>query len=156
MKRPGAPSIIQRICENAMKIAMISAMGRKPVEPQISMEDYELGLDVAHWSAISMISAIDRYYVENSNHRDLNRIVEFIETAGPNGRVRTEIIRAFKGIFVNAMAAKSILEAMLETQEVIEWRPSTQVGHRKPTWYVSARHAHEFMARQQEVKDAAE
>lgn len=147
MKLPGAPSIIQRICENAMKIAMISAMGRRPLEPEIEAEDYDLGLDVAHWSAIYMIAAIDRYYVENASHRDLNRVREFIEAAGPEGRTRSDIVRAFQGVFVNGMAAKSIMEALTASHNVIEWQPPIEGKGRRKTWYIAARHAREFFSK---------
>lgn len=153
MKLPGGPSIIQRICENGMKIAMISAMGRNPLGPKITQEDYDLGLDVAHWSAIYMIASIDRYYVENASHRDLNRVREFIEAGGPEGRTRSDVVRAFQGVFVNGMAAKSIMEALTASHSVIEWQPPIEGKGRRKTWYVATGHAREFFRKQGVAED---
>lgn len=149
MKLPGAPSIIQRICENGMKIAMISALGRKFVSPEISQEDYDLGIDLAHWSAIYMIAAIDRYYVENASHRDLNRVKEFIEAGGADGRAKSEVYRALPGVFVNAMVGKSIMDALTSGQQIVEWVPPVQGRGRPKTWYVSAKHAQAFLEKQE-------
>jgi len=153
MKLPGAPSIIQRICENGMKVAMISALGRQPVGPTITAEDYNLGLDVAHWSAIYMIAAIDRYYVENASHRDLNRVMEFIEARGAAGCKRSDMVTSFQGIFVNAMVAKSIMEALKDSGKVIEWMPPVTGRGRPPTWYVGAKYAEEFFLRKGQAGD---
>ena len=148
---PGAPSIIQRICENAMKIAMISATGRQPVAPTITQDDYDLGLDVAHWSAIYMIASIDRYYVENASHRDLNRVLEYIEAAGASGRSKSELYRTFQGIFVNSLSGKNIIEALKEADKIMEWAPHAAGPGRRATWFVTSKSAAEFIASRKET-----
>lgn len=144
MGRPGAPSIIQRICENAMKIAMISAMGNDPHRPVVSSEDYELGLDVAHWSAIYMMDAIDTYYVENASHRDLNRVLQFIEGRGAKGCTRRELYQGMRGVFVNGPAAKGIMEALKTSEAIIEWVQAAEGRGRPTTWFVATQHAEKF------------
>jgi hypothetical protein len=142
-KIPGAPSIINRICENGMKIAMISAAGRLKDEMDLNRDDYDLGIAVAHWSAISMMEAIGRYYVENSSHRDLNRVVEFIEAAGSAGRTKTELTKSMSGIFVNTSVSKGIMQTIMDSGDVIEWRDTTSPTKPK-TWYVARKHAKAF------------
>ena len=103
---PGAGSIIMRISENAMKIAVVSAAARDIDNPVMTQEDYDMGYAVAHWSAISMIAAIDRYYVESDAHRNVKRVVEIvsnggavsksdltIKTQGMSGREREDAIK---------------------------------------------------------------
>jgi len=145
-KIPGAPSVIQRICENGVKIAMISAMGRDPEKPCITGDDYDLGIAVAHWSSIYMIDAIQRFYVENASHRDLNRVRDYIEAGGEDGRTRTAIVRAFQGVFVNAMAGKSILDALVESGQVVAFETKTgPSGGRPRLVFVAADHAEAFI-----------
>lgn len=142
-KIPGAPSIINRICENGMKIAMISAAGRLTDDMELTRSDYDLGISVAHWSAISMMEAIGRYYVENSSHRDLNRVVEFIEASGSTGRTKTELVDKMRGIFVNSSVSKGIMQTITDSGDVIEWRDTTSSTKPK-TWYVARKHAKAF------------
>ena len=123
---PGAPSIINRICENGMKIAMINAAGRDPESPIITDDDYDLGIAVAHWSAISMICDIARYYVENASHKNLKRVLEFITQGGPKGRTKAEITRAMQGVFVNRHEGENIIAALKGSEQVMEVLRQTQ------------------------------
>ena len=94
----GAPSIIMRISEMAMKIAMISAAGRAQRPVVMLEEDYELGCAVSQWSAISMINAIQKYYIESEAHRNVKRITEIIEIAGKRGATKSDITRKTQGM----------------------------------------------------------
>ncbi|WRH62058.1 MAG: bifunctional DNA primase/polymerase [Fuscovulum sp.] len=133
---PGAPSIINRICENGMKIAMINAAGRMPDAPIITDDDYDLGIAVAHWSAISMMCDIAKYYVENASHKNLKRVLEFIMQGGAKGRSKSEITRAMQGVFVNKTEGDNIISALKAAEQVVEVARQTQT---KPvTAYVAA------------------
>lgn len=143
----GAPSIIGRICENGMKVAMISAMGRDPIRPTISPDDYTLGLAVSHWSAIYMINAIATYYVENSSHRDLNRVLDFITATGAAGCAKTRLLRGLRGVFAQGGPGKTVLDALKESGDVIEWQaPAVASGGRPSVWYVARDYAEAFFA----------
>lgn len=151
MRLPGAPSIIQRIGENGMKIAMISAMGRDPENPTITLYDYNLGIDVAQWSAIYMISSIEKYYVENSSHRDLKRIFEFIESAGSSGVTKSDITRKFQGIFSRGSVTQGLMSTLVEGGQVFEWSDTMNRTKRR-TWYVATVFAKEFLNAREEQK----
>ena len=95
----GAPSIIMRISEMAMKIAMISAAGRSSAGFVVMTdEDYDLGMAVSHWSAISMIQAIQKYYIESETHRNVKKIVEIVENTGTDGATKRDIYRKTQGM----------------------------------------------------------
>jgi len=144
-KAHGAPSIINRVCENGMKIALISAAGRNIDACQIGFDDYELGMAIAHWSAISMIAAIGRYYVENASHKSLKRVLEYVAAAGVKGRTRSDLYRSLESIFAQGKDGDNALTALKASDRVLEWaEPATGPGRRK-TWYVAAEHAVEFL-----------
>ena len=95
---PGAGSIIMRISENAMKIALVSAAARDIDNLEITHEDYDMGYAVAHWSAISMISAIEKYYVESEAHRNVKRIVEIVKSCGQMQIGKSDLTRRTQGM----------------------------------------------------------
>jgi len=143
-KLPGAPSIIQRICENAMKIAMIHAFGKDPVSPMVQQEDYDIGMAVAHWSAIYMIDAIDKYYVENSSHKDLKRVYDYIEAKGGEGAAKTEMSKVLGGIFVNSMAGKNIIQLLVDSGQIVEWTAPRETRGAVKTWRIATKHVEKF------------
>ena len=142
-KSPGAPSIIMRLCENAMKIALIAAASRSIEDLEITTADYDLGMAVAHWSAISMINAIGRYYVENSSHRNLKRVLDYIEGGGLSGRTKTQIARAMQGIFVNRSEGDNILKTLCDSEQVVRGIIKHEGRGRPSEVYVAAAYAPE-------------
>lgn len=147
--RVGAPAIINRIHEMTIKIAMISAAGRSLDNLVITAEDYDLGSAIAHWSAISILNAIARYHVENANHRDLKRILAFIEAAGVEGRTKRQITRRFQGIFAKGRDGDNILGAILEAGSAAIFRlpsPAGPSGGRPSEVVVASEFAADFVS----------
>lgn len=154
-KLPGAPSIINRICENGMKIAMISAASRNIAECEIMADDYRLGMAIAHWSAISMIEAIGLYYVENESHRNLKRILAYIESGGKEGRSRTKITQHFQGVFVNKYQGDQIFDTLITSGDVVKFEERRPRG-RPVEFYIAAKFAQERMQENEPENPSAE
>ena len=54
----GGGPILRRVAENAAKIALISAVGRDPVNPMVTVYDFQIGHALARWSASMMVANI--------------------------------------------------------------------------------------------------
>ena len=94
----GAPAILRRVAENAIKIALISAVGRDPVSPVIEAKDFDIGHAIARWSANTMITNIASHIADNQLERDVNDVERFVRQAGEKGRVWRELQRRFRRI----------------------------------------------------------
>jgi hypothetical protein len=121
---PGAASIIMRISENAMKIAMISAAGRDHINPTMTDDDYDLGYAVAQWSAISMIAAIQKYYVESVAHRNVKQILAMVEAAGKDGLSRSEVTNRTEAM--GRMAREEAIDTLIEGRKIVAMKISTK------------------------------
>ena len=106
----GAPSIIKRVTENAIKIALISAVGRNYRNPEIDQRDMDIGHAIAWWSANVMIRNIASHVADNQTERDVNDVERFVREAGGDGREWSEILRRFRRI--KARDLKDIIEAL--------------------------------------------
>jgi hypothetical protein len=92
----GASAILRRVAENAMKIALVSAVGRNPEEPRMERIDLDVGHALARWSATSMIWGVAAHVADNDTERDALAIERFIREAGKDGRTRSEITKRFE------------------------------------------------------------
>lgn len=139
---PGAPAMIARISENAMKIATVSAAARSIEEPIMTMDDYVVGYSVAHWSVISMIDAVGRYYVESETHRTLLRVIDAVASRGAGGMTRSELTNALKSAPIRDR--DEAIRTALEIGKVVEMRPDIgPKGGRPKVIYIAAEHAKE-------------
>lgn len=93
-----APALIARIAENAMKIAMINAIGRDPNKPIIGVSDVELGRIFSKANAQSMVAIASTFISDNQFEKDVNDVLRFIRGGGEKGRSRSEITRKFRRI----------------------------------------------------------
>ncbi len=81
----GGAEILRRVTEQAVKISLVSAVGRNPREPVIDTEDFEVGHAIAWWSAASMVENISANIADNQVERDVNTIEQKIRKAGAKG-----------------------------------------------------------------------
>lgn len=113
-------SLIKRIGENTMKIALISAISRdprEPREPRVEMIDFEIGQTLSEWSARAMAHKSRWLLVESEHEREVNRIRQIISEAGRegvthrqikrltrrmDGRLREQILKDFDGVYFEA------------------------------------------------------
>lgn len=113
----GGPAILRRVTENALKIALVSAVGRNPAEPEIDTRDVDIGHALAWWSANVMISNIASYIADNQTERDVNDVERFIRDAGAAGREWRDVQRRFRRIKTRDL--KEILEALEREGSVV-------------------------------------
>ena len=106
----GGGAILRRVVENALKIALVSAVGRNPGGPEIDRTDFDLGHAIARWSACTMIANIASHIADNQTERDVNDVERFIRAAGDDGRSMSEILRAHRRI--KSRDLKEIVEAL--------------------------------------------
>ncbi|WP_300440334.1 bifunctional DNA primase/polymerase [uncultured Mameliella sp.] len=126
----GGPAILRRVTENALKIALVSAVGRSPAVPEIDARDMEIGHALAWWSANVMISNIASHVADNQLERDVNDVERKIKSAGPDGimkgrlkdRCRTIGKRAFEEIVESLCEAGIVDKMKVETRTRVAWK----------------------------------
>lgn len=124
----GGPAILRRVTENALKIALISAVGRNPSSPSIDGRDMDIGHAIAWWSANVMISSIASHIADNQIERDVNDVERFIMEAGERGRDWRDIQRRFRRI--RSRDLKEIVEALEKEGGIrLETRTPVNGGH---------------------------
>ncbi len=94
----GAPSILRRVVENSMRIALISAVGRDPENPVIDMDDWDIGHSIARWSAETAISGVKSYVADNQVEKNYNRVERKIKKAGKKGIVKGALKNQLRSI----------------------------------------------------------
>jgi hypothetical protein len=108
----GASPILRRVAENAAKIALISAVGRSPLQPHMTCEDFSIGHAIARWSARKMIQNVALYVADNETERNANEVEKFIINEGSSGRKYSVIQRKFRKIRRRDM--QDILDSLVE------------------------------------------
>jgi len=126
----GGGAILRRVTENALKIALISAVGRNYTSPEIDARDMDIGHALAWWSANVMISNIASHIADNQLERDVNEVERKIKEAGTNGvmkgamkdRCRGIGKRSFEEIIEGLEEAGKIRKVRVESKTKIGWR----------------------------------
>jgi hypothetical protein len=132
----GGPAILRRVTENALKIALISAVGRKPDNPEMDGRDVEIGHALAWWSANVMISNIASHVADNQLERDVNDVERFIAEAGERGREWRSIQRRFRRI--RSRDLKEMVEALEREGSIVAVAEMNPLGgHPKKVYRVS-------------------
>lgn len=131
----GASPILRRVAENATKIALISAVGRAPLMPEIDQQDFEIGHAVARWSAAIMIREIASHVADNQTERDVNDVESFIREAGSTGRSMSELQRKFR-----RMSAKYLKDIVLslDQQELVRQQEIKPLKGGRPKLHITA------------------
>ena len=126
----GGPAILRRVAENAVKIALISAVGRDPDNPVISDHDFAIGHALARWSAGVMISNIASHISDNQYEKDVNVVERKIRHAGSGGIMKGKLKnncrsigkRPFDEIIDSLMDAGLVVQERVETKTKIGWK----------------------------------
>ena len=95
-KAAGTPftSILARIGENARKLALIVAVGRDPVQPEIEITATQWAIDFVRHYARRTMEAVERHVADTETEAYLKRVREIIRTAGAAGITKSDITRA--------------------------------------------------------------
>ena len=89
----GYSSILARIEENATKLALIRAVSRDPVDPQIEDHDAEWGIKLSRHCAELTIREASARVSENQVESHHKRAMQILRDAGKAGMTKTEFTR---------------------------------------------------------------
>jgi hypothetical protein len=109
----GFTSILARIEENATKLALIRAVSRDPVDPIITFDDAQWGINLAQHCANFTIYEATARISENvieSNHK---RALQILKNNGANGMAKSEFTR--KTQFIDHRQRDSVLRTLIDS-----------------------------------------
>jgi hypothetical protein len=119
-------SILARIAENAQKVALILAVGKKPWDPVIELEDANWAIDfVRHFAGVTM-KAVDRHVADTEVESHAKRMKEILRAAGRKGLTRSELTRASQ--WIKGRDRGELLASLIEAGEIeaIERKSATK------------------------------
>ena len=109
-------SILARIGENAMKLALIVAVGRESSRPVIELADAEWAIGFVRHFAKRTMDAVERHVADTEIEAHLKRIREIIRAAGSEGITKSELTRASQ--WLKARDRDEILVTLIETGDI--------------------------------------
>ena len=85
LKVAGTPqsAIVNRLGENAAKLALVRAISFDPAKPSISTSDVAWGWAVAMHCARALLKDADRFIADTDYERKVNKALEIIRKNGP-------------------------------------------------------------------------
>jgi hypothetical protein len=129
----GFASILARIEENATKLALIRAVSRDAVDPEITGGDAEWGILIAQHCANQTIREASMRVSENAIESNHKRALLILQEAGSEGMTRSEFTRRTQ--FMDGRQRDSVLQTLLDAQ--IDRRAMIQ-GTRRPKQVIKA------------------
>ncbi|NTJ22228.1 bifunctional DNA primase/polymerase [Rhizobium rhizogenes] len=93
-----AQPFVRRIIENAIKLALIVAVGRDPEDPIITEEVFEWAAAVAWTCAASMLAEIGDRLADNQREANYKKIQSLIKKAGKSGLTEGRMLDRCKAI----------------------------------------------------------
>jgi hypothetical protein len=109
----GFASILARIEENASKLALIRAVSRDPVDPEITGGDAEWGILIAQHCARQTASIRVSENAIESNHK---RALQILQESGPGGMPKSEFTRRTQ--FMDARQRDGVLQTLVDAQMI--------------------------------------
>lgn len=107
---------VRRIIENAIKLAMIAAVGHDPKEPVINEAIFEWAACVAWTCAATMLSEVSERLSDNQREANYKKIQALIRKAGTGGITEGRLADRCKAI--DGWQRKEILDDLLKTGRV--------------------------------------
>ncbi len=109
-------AILARIGENALKLALIVAVGRDPDRPEIDITatDWAIGF-VRHYAQRTM-EAVERHVADTETEAHLKRLKEIVRAAGARGITKSEVTRASQ--WLKSRDRNEILETLIESGDI--------------------------------------
>ena len=108
----GRSSILARIEENATKLALIRAVSRDPVDPQIEAQDAEWGTLLARHCAELTIREVAARVAENPTESNHKRALKILQEAGPVGLSKRDFTRRTQ--FMDLHQRDSVLKTLVD------------------------------------------
>jgi hypothetical protein len=109
-------AILARIGENALKLAMIVAVGRDPAHPEIDITAADWAIGFVQHYARRTIEAAQRHVADTEIEAHLKRLKEIIRAAGAKGITKSEVTRASQ--WLKSRDRNEILETLIESGDI--------------------------------------
>ena len=109
-------AILARIGENALKLALIVAVGRDPVRPVIEITAAEWAIGFVQHYAQRTMEAVERHVADTETEAYLKRLKEIIRASGARGITKSEITRASQ--WLKARDRDEILLTLIESGDI--------------------------------------
>ena len=109
-------AILARIGENALKLALIVAVGRDPTKPAIDLSAADWAIDFVRHYARRTMEAVERHVADTETEAHLKRLKEIIRAAGAKGIAKSEITRASQ--WLKSRDRDEILLTLIESGDV--------------------------------------
>lgn len=109
-------AILARIGENALKLALIVAVGRDPARPEIDITATDWAIGFVQNYARRTIEAVERHVADTEIEAHLKRLKEIIRNAGAKGITKSEITRASQ--WLKSRDRNEILETLIESGDI--------------------------------------
>ena len=109
-------AILARIGENALKLALIVAVGRDPAKPEIDLTATEWAIEFVRYYAQRTMAAVERHVADTETEAHLKRLKEIIRTAGFTGITKSEVTRASQ--WLKSRDRNEILETLIESGDI--------------------------------------
>ena len=109
-------AILARIGENALKLALIVAVGRDPARPEIDITAADWAIDFVRYYAQRTMAAVERHVADTETEAHLKRLKEIIRAAGSKGITKSEITRASQ--WLKSRDRNEILETLIESGDI--------------------------------------
>ncbi len=112
----GFTSILARIEENASKLALIRAVSRDPVDPEIVEEDAQWGILIARHCAEQTIREASTRVSENDTESNHKRALLIIKEAGAAGMTKSVFTRRTQ--FMDSRQRDGVLRTLLDADQI--------------------------------------
>lgn len=129
-KVAGTPqaAIVNRLGENANKLALICAISRNPAHPQITEAELAWGWALAEHCTRTVLRDAQRFLADSEFEKRLNKAIDIIGKHGPCSR--REIFH--KGLKLVARELSEVIDALVSNGLVIETPPPPYNGAGRP------------------------
>jgi hypothetical protein len=127
-------SIIARLAENAVKIALVVAIAENPAKPAITEQHLKWGMMVARQSVDSLLEAIRTSVADNETETQRKLVLKCICDSGPSGCSGTDLNT--KTAKIKRHERKSIVEDLVEAQAIYVVEVKRPEGARGPKPYL--------------------
>lgn len=109
--------IYARIAENAMRMALIVAVGENPESPVFELSHFEWASELALMSSKMLIAQAEERVADNDRQAEYKRVLAMVSKSGDGGTTKRELQRRLKGA-IDGRRLKDILDQLQEAGEI--------------------------------------
>lgn len=131
-----AAAIVNRLAENAAKLALVRAVSRNPARPVIEIPDVQWAWLVAEHCTRALLAEAGKYMADSEYERKLSRAKEIIRKYGP--MTDSELFR--RGLKLPSKERAELLQNLTSSGEVLAIPTEHQGPGRPAVRYVLATH----------------